>query len=41
MKGNIFEDVTHLVWVESEGFWQCYITLKITGFLDFLHRPEF
>jgi hypothetical protein len=27
--------------VESKGFWRWYMTLKITGFLDFVHHPEF
>jgi hypothetical protein len=31
---------THLEIVESEGFWRCCMTLRITGFLDFVHCPE-
>jgi hypothetical protein len=27
--------------IEIEIFWQCRLTLRITGFLDFVHRPEF
>jgi hypothetical protein len=27
--------------VESEKFWRWCTTLSITGFLDFVHRPEF
>jgi hypothetical protein len=27
--------------VESKGFWRWRITLRVTGFLDFVHRLEF
>jgi hypothetical protein len=27
--------------VESKGFWRWYKTVRITGLLDFVHRPEF
>jgi hypothetical protein len=27
--------------VESKGFGRQYIPLRITGFIDFVHRPEF
>jgi hypothetical protein len=28
------------MWVESKGFWRWCTTFRITGFLDFVHRPN-
>jgi hypothetical protein len=27
--------------IESKGFWRWSMTLRITGFMDWVHRPEF
>jgi hypothetical protein len=27
--------------IDSIGFWRWFVTLINTGFLDFVHRPEF
>jgi hypothetical protein len=27
--------------VDSKGFWRWFITLRITGFMDFVYRPVF
>jgi hypothetical protein len=27
--------------IECEGFWRWYMRLRITGFVDFVQRPEF
>jgi hypothetical protein len=31
----------YLVRIEFKGFWPWFIALRITGFLDFVHRSEF
>jgi hypothetical protein len=33
--------IKHVFFVESGGFWRWFITLRITGFTDFIQRPEF
>jgi hypothetical protein len=30
-----------LSWADSKGFWRWCITHRITGILDFFHRPVF
>jgi hypothetical protein len=35
------ENIETEVIVDSKGFWRWCITLGITGFLDFVHRPVF
>jgi hypothetical protein len=37
LAGNIIILIT----LESKGFWRWCITLRITGFMDYVHRPEF
>jgi hypothetical protein len=34
-------DLKLLIQLESKGFWRWWITLGITGFLDFAHHPVF
>jgi hypothetical protein len=37
----ISDEVGPVDQIEFKGFWQWCITLRITGVLDFVHRPEF
>jgi hypothetical protein len=39
LDGNCVFFVKCVFPVDSKGFWRWWITLRITGFLDFVHRP--
>jgi hypothetical protein len=38
---NLSLGLPTLLHVESNGFWRMWMTLEITGFVDFAHRSEF
>jgi hypothetical protein len=38
---SVIKKVETLILLDSKGIWRWCITLRITGFLDFSHRPVF